>query len=102
MIVEVFRKIDCSNPHGMEQLQVAVKSGYQFRPLGGRKAEGSNPPARRKRNRRAVYKIDDSMGQKMRRMRADGVTIRAIAKAFRLSVSGVGNYLKRTEIAGAA
>lgn len=83
-------------------MQVAVKGGFQFRPIGGRVVAEAGESRRRKKNRRVVYKIDDEMGRKMQRMRADGVTIRAIAKAFRLSVSGAGNYLKRVERGGVA
>lgn len=102
MIVEVFGKIDCSNQRGLEALQAAVKSGLQFRPMGRGKTvvPAEARVGRRRRNRRVVYRIDEEMGARIQRMRRDGVTIRAIAKAFRLSSSGVGNYLKRQETAG--
>ena len=115
VVVEVSRKVSLTQKDAHSILTRALKMGFNVRVCSGaaRGAVGGAgfialaggekhvlPKAsqgRRKKKIRGIYKIDTEMGDKMCEMRQDGLTIRAIARAFRLSTSGVGNYLKRRE-----
>lgn len=116
VVLELSRKVNLSDRNAQSILANAIKMGFAVRSVAGT-ARGVNDAwgvlakARvttaeslgvrsvrgRKKKTRGIYKIDSEMGNKMVDMRRDGLTIRAIARAFRLSVSGVGNYLKRRE-----
>lgn len=112
VVLEVSRKISLGQKDAHSILTKALKMGFTVRVASGATAGSILPgarvdtaaslgirPARRRKRKweRGVYKIDTAMGDKMLEMRRDGLTIRAIAKAFRLSTSGVGNYIKRRE-----
>jgi len=119
VVLEVSRKISLSDRNAQSILANALKMGFTVRacsgnargPAGGAgwvalaKARVTTAESlgirsvrgRKKKKTRGIYKIDSDMGNKMVEMRRDGLTIRSIAKAFRLSTSGVGNYIKRRE-----
>ena len=116
VVLEVSRKISLSDRNAQSILANALKMGFEVRSVSGN-ARGVNTAwgdlaksrvttaeslgvrsvRGRKKKTRGIYKIDSDMGNKMVEMRRDGLTIRSIAKAFRLSTSGVGNYIKRRE-----
>lgn len=119
LVLEVSRKVNITDRDAQSVLARALKMGFTVRVAGtggsvtvapkGRfdsAAAFGMPPyrgiARKKKKARGIYRIDDQMGKKMHEMRRDGLTIRAIARAFRLSTSGVGNYLKRVASGEAA
>lgn len=118
VVLEVSRKISLSDRNAQSILANALKMGFTVRacsgnargPAGGAgwvalaksrvttaESLGVRSVRGRKKKTRGIYKIDSEMGNKMVEMRRDGLTIRSIAKAFRLSTSGVGNYIKRRE-----
>ena len=111
VVLEVSRKISLGQRDAQSILTRALKMGFTVRVASGATAGAVLPVIRsdsaaslgiravrgRKKKTRGIYKIDTEMGDKMCEMRQDGLTIRAIARAFRLSTSGVGNYLKRRE-----
>jgi hypothetical protein len=112
VVLEVSRKISLGQRDAQSILTRALKMGFTVRVASGATAGAVLPVirsdsaaslgiravrGRKKKKTRGIYKIDTEMGDKMCEMRQDGLTIRAIARAFRLSTSGVGNYLKRRE-----
>ena len=97
MMIELVRKIDLADPRSAGVLATALKNGFQVRTGAMRVATDRpiGPVKRRRRNRRTVRRIDDSMGRRIREMRENGVAFDAIAKAMSLSSSGIRNYLSR-------
>lgn len=117
VVLEVSRKISLSDRNAQSILANALKMGFAVRAVSGHSRGDAGVAAwgvlskarvttaeslgvrsvRGRKKTRGIYKIDSEMGNKMVEMRRDGLTIRSIAKAFRLSTSGVGNYIKRRE-----
>lgn len=112
LVLEVSRKVNINDRDAQSVLARALKMGFTVRVAGTGGSVTVAPKGRfdsaasfgvaqaigrgrRTKKKRGIYRIDDLMGKKMHEMRRDGLTIRAIARAFRLSTSGVGNYLKR-------
>lgn len=101
MKVTVYRDVDTSTKAGLVTLLEAVKRGYQFRPVGQFEKQATvpatTPKRRRKKHKRAVYKIGQELGAKIVRLRKDGASYPSIAKTVGISASGVAGYLKRAK-----
>lgn len=101
MIVEWTERADILTKEGRDRFQFALRNGAAFKLVATDHGRSPRPAKRRRRKHRAVAKIDADMGAKLHRMRREGVTLREIARTVGISVSGAGNYLRRTEAARA-
>lgn len=96
MKVELFKTIDLTGAAGAKLFAESVSKGFLFRPAEAKVVRAAKVVQRGKRKKkRGVYRIDEDMGQRIVRMKDEGVALKEIARIHRISTSGVRNYCLR-------